>query len=221
MKKWVQSFTVLCLIALAFVLAPRMVLADDHGTTGGCTWTYEEEKRLLTISGTGAMADYGVESATTSTWEAPWHKYCQMLETIHIEDGVWYIGEYAFAGCFGVEDVAFGDSVQRIGAHAFEGCSSFECPWFPNSLRVIDDYAFAGCTNMFTVSFPDTGVVSIGAYAFVNTPSLTGVRLPDSLQTIGEYAFGYVLDPNGTGLVRNTKFARITSASKVAKEYAD
>ena len=69
------------------------VSAATTGNTGNCTWSLEGT--VLTISGSGRMADYG---STT----APWGK--DITEVI-IKSGVTYIGASAFSNCTMLEKV--------------------------------------------------------------------------------------------------------------------
>ncbi|MEE0873457.1 MAG: leucine-rich repeat domain-containing protein, partial [Ruminococcus sp.] len=79
------------------------------------TWSYNENTCVLTISGTGAMADYNISGSNT----APWQLYKNYLKKIVIEDGVTSIGNGAFAYCSKTESVEIADSVTSIGDYAF------------------------------------------------------------------------------------------------------
>ena len=52
-------------------------------------WLYDEDTKTLTINGSGKMADYA------STYAAPWAFYD--VDTVTVDDGITYIGDYAFA----------------------------------------------------------------------------------------------------------------------------
>lgn len=72
---------------------------DDSGSCGTVSYSYVESTHTLTISGTGAMADYENPS------ERPWDSYVEEIETIVIEDGVTTIGKYAFNYCSGLTTI--------------------------------------------------------------------------------------------------------------------
>ncbi|MBR7056275.1 MAG: hypothetical protein IKI17_04210 [Oscillospiraceae bacterium] len=72
--------------------------APLHGTCGAegdgtnLTWTLDDDG-ILTISGTGRMAEFG--NATDAS-TAPWNPYRSSIQSIVIEDGVTSIGDVAF-----------------------------------------------------------------------------------------------------------------------------
>ncbi len=67
----------------------------DMGACGAATyssevfWLYDADTKTLTIKGSGAMKDYA------STYAAPWAIYD--VEKVTVDDGITYIGDYAFA----------------------------------------------------------------------------------------------------------------------------
>jgi hypothetical protein len=179
----------------------------EPGATGACTWalTGAVGNYTLTISGSGAMADYTDES------QAPWIQYRDEIKTLVVQDGVTTIGDYAFRGCTGLSGVTISNSVTTIGNSAFESCSKLTGVTIPNSVTAIGnrafcycsdlnsvtigssvttigDYAFRGCTGLSGVTISNS-VTSIGNYAFSSCKSLTGVSIPNSVTTIGQNAF--------------------------------
>ena len=103
------------------------------GTTGDCTWTLVGSE--LTISSSGAMDDY-------NSWGdgAPWGDY---ITSVVIEDGVTYIGDYAFYECIGLNSVDIPDSVTGIGEGAFSDCSALADISIPDGIEYIGDFASA------------------------------------------------------------------------------
>ena len=49
---------------------------------------------------------------------------CSFLTSVIIQNGVTYIGYYAFSGCESLRSITIPDSVTKIDSKAFEGCSS-------------------------------------------------------------------------------------------------
>ena len=74
-----------------------------------------EADNTLTISGTGAMADY-------SWGTAPWYSYRSQIDSVSIS-GVTSIGNAAFYNCSGLTSVTIGDALTSIGTSAFYGCT--------------------------------------------------------------------------------------------------
>ena len=95
-------------------------------------WTLDEND-VLTISGTGAMADY---AAATATGAAPWSWYIDVSEikSVVIEDGVTSIGSYAFYKCTGLTSVSIPDGVISIHGQAFYGCTGLTSLTIPASV---------------------------------------------------------------------------------------
>jgi len=193
--------TILTLVAL---------LAVTTGAWADVTWSLSGS--TLTVSGTGAMADY-----TSST---PWSD--SDIKTIVIESGVTSIGEGAFASCYNLESVSIPASVTSIGARAFEYCglattaptvsfaegstpltigvrafyyANLKSIDIPNRVTSIGEQAFSGCSSMESVSIP-ASVTSISAEAFWNCGMLAKVYIfAPSLTTYGNMAF----DDNADG----------------------
>ena len=139
--------------AMAAETTAQECVGASSGTTGDCTWTLDDDG-LLTISGNGAMADYG--------FCGPWG---DKIKNVVIESGVTAIGKEAFSGCTSLVSVTIGDSVTSIGNFAFRYCTSLVGVTIPDSVTSIGTGAFFGCTSLVGVTIPDS-VTSIGAGAF-------------------------------------------------------
>ena len=85
------------------------------GTTGDCTWTLDDDRCVLTISGNGRMADY--DSASDRPWRNGEYR-------VIIEEGVTYIGENAFTRCY-FWSLTLPKSVTVVADNAFG--SALEC----------------------------------------------------------------------------------------------
>jgi len=75
------------LIIIATFLCVINVLAQS-GQTGKLIWTIEDNK--LTISGNGAMPDYGLS-------DSPWLNYRKSIHTVGIKTNVTSIRNFAFS----------------------------------------------------------------------------------------------------------------------------
>jgi hypothetical protein len=136
----------------------------------------------LTISGTGAMADYAEASGQ------PWTAMHSDINAIVIEDGVTSIGNYAFSLCeYVTSGVSIPASVTSIGNYSFNYCSMTSLTIPSNSsLETIGSFAF-NCAGFGSVTIP-ASVTSIGNNAFDGSAALTTVTL-NSNPFIGESAF--------------------------------
>ena len=181
------------------------------GTIGeNITWTLENG--LLTVTGTGAIPDYGTyaetEGGPVSYHPAPWNSYTWLVDNAVISEGITAIGSSAFTGLH-MTQVSIPSTVTRIGDSAFAS-THLTSVTLPAELEVLETGAFAYCPNLSSVSIPGgvkridhvvfdgcesltdvsigEGVQEIGSGAFMNTP-LTAITIPDSVTTIEYFAF--------------------------------
>ena len=187
---------------LLALVASIGVASAQSGTCGdNLTWTLSDS--VLTISGTGAMANYNT---------MPWYKYCLSIQSVIITDGVTSIGDHAFYGCSSLTSVTIPNSVTSIGERAFSGCSSLTSITIPNSVTSIGSSAFVCCSSLTSVTIPNS-VTSIGNGAFMYCSSLTSITIPNSVTSIGEWAFDNcssltsVAIPNSVTSIGNRAFS--------------
>ncbi len=89
----------------------------------------------LSLSGTGAMYDYGTNGA-------PWASYKDNVNSVVIGDGVTSIGNSSFYGCAGITSVSLPSSLVSVGNYAFYGCKQLADVTVPASVGTIGKYAF-------------------------------------------------------------------------------
>ena len=121
----------------------------------------------LTIIGEGAMYDYQDQIDS-------WSGYEEDINTVSISGGVTSIGERAFYGCTGLENISIPDSVTSIGDGAFHQCTGLTSITIPDSVTGIGSYAFAGCDGLTSITIPGS-VTSIGYESFCGCGSLSDV----------------------------------------------
>ena len=159
------------------IIEPEDAPALDGDASGTCgenlTWKLTDDG-VLTISGTGAMWDYGTIS------ETPWKSYRSSITCVVIGDGVTSIGSYAFGSCYNMTEVSIGSAVTSIGSRAFQGCNKLTGVTIPDSMDWIGEYAFADCTKLVNADL-GISVTSIGNYAFQNCSSLNSITIPDGV----------------------------------------
>lgn len=112
---------------------------------------------------------------------------CDSLRKLTLTDKVKTIGDFAFASCQNLVEVAGGKSVRSIGKSAFVSCGSLSRFDMGESLRSIGESAFAGCP-ITQITLPDT-LETIGAGAFAGCTELESIAIPDSVVRIGQEAF--------------------------------
>ena len=69
-----------------------------------------------------------------------------------IPEGVMYVWDDAFSGCYGLTNVEIPISVAYIGYGAFSDCSSLTGLSIPSSVELIRPFAFLGCANLANMS---------------------------------------------------------------------
>jgi len=140
-----------------------------YGTCGeGAAWELSDTS-VLTVSGTGAMADYSASAGG----RAPWFEKRDLIQQVVIEPGITSVGDYAFFDCSNLTDVTISESVTTIGDSAFrytDGLTEIE---LPAGVAVIGSYAFSG-SGLTDVTIPRS-VTAIGNSAFYDCRELQNV----------------------------------------------
>lgn len=171
MKKTVSLLALLAALCCLFTASAAAADAPTSGTCGeNLTWTLDGAG-TLTISGTGAMEDFG-------PYDAPWRQNRDSIKTVVIENGVTTIGRSAFCWCPSLTSVTIPKSVTSIGERAFYGCTSLTGITIPESVTLIGESAFYQCTALTNVTIPES-VTTIGRNAFDDCRGLTDVYITD------------------------------------------
>ena len=175
--KKLRFLSVLLTVAMLFALLPTAAFAENApATRGSCgeNLTWELVGDTLTISGTGAMADYGYDYDSNNTIEAPWPK---TITKVVVENGVTTIGKKAFELCSSLTEVDMSNAVDLI---------------------TIGENAFADCPELKTVELPQNGkleTIGWNAFSYYNfsssnwAASIEKIVIPASVTNIAEYAF--------------------------------
>ena len=163
-------------------IVPIVVASGNCGTTGhesDVTWALTSDG-VMTISGSGAMADYGNKN------NQPWSGKRSDIKIIMVAEGVTHIGNRAFSYCEAATSIFLPTTLTSIGERGIEVCSSLTSVTIPENVKTIVQYAFQSCENLTSVSLPTT-LTSIGQRAFSSCTNLTLVTLKSS-PVIGSYA---------------------------------
>jgi hypothetical protein len=218
----------MCIVTMLFTnKAMSQVVAS--GTTGACTWTLTgpSGNYTLTISGTGAMGNYGNYSGI----ETPWFSYWSNIKTLNLQQGVTSIGWGAFFNCIGLTSVTIPNSVTSIGNQAFSYCYGLTSVTIPNSVTSIGLQAFSYCYGLTSVTIPNS-VTSIGNLAFYycsgltsidvdtinpNYSSVNGILFNKLQDTLIQYPSGKIGDtiPNSVTTIGNSAFSNCIGLTSV------
>ena len=132
------------------------------------------EDNVLTISGTGAMYNYGSNNQ-------PWKDYKNLITEVVIDEGVTAIGEYAFFECRNLTSITLPSSLRSIIRCAFERCTGLTELVIPDGVESISEYAFSGCTGLETIHLPSS-IRTLGREILIDVTGKLYVncRIPDT-----------------------------------------
>lgn len=191
--------------------------AELSGNCGdnGSNITWSLDAGILTLEGSGKMADY--------PRGGPWISYAKEIEEIRLDEGITYLGTAAFFNCSMVMEVTFPQALKSTGQAAFGNCSSLKSVTFNEGLEKLPEYVFQN-TAVESVVLPGS-LSSISPLVFMNCSNLQSIgaaegsqkymsedgvlfskekrelvlypqgnvqssfMVPDGVQVIGEYAF--------------------------------
>ena len=219
-------------LTMIFTLVPTAIAADGEtgtasvpelenpatsGTSGGIDW--KVENGLLTVSAAsspegeysaGQMKDYTSQMGETVTDPTGWYALKDFITEIKIEEGVTYLGNYAFSGLTNVVKANIPASITRLGNHIFRGdtalttvewASGFNAPVITdtdsNTTTYTGNYVptsmFDGCTSLGSgeelSAWLPASFTGVGCAAFRGTQFTVDFAGWKTLNYIGAYGF--------------------------------
>ena len=194
------------LFLICFLSALNIYATVYSGSCGtNVRYSLDTSTGLLSITGTGAMKNYGSYSSV------PWYSNKSYIKVVEISDGVTSIGYNAFYGCSGLTSITIGNSVTEIEYSAFSGCSGLTKVTINSNAIVSKSYnSHSSLKSIFGSQVKEyyigEGVTTIGQWAFHECYSLTSITIPNSVKSIEKGAFY-----NCTGLTSVTIPYGVTS----------
>ena len=176
---------ILAAILACFALHTSAVEAATGTCGSGVYWTLDTAGNL-TISGSGSMNNY--KRVGNSGSDAPWYSRSADIKTVHIGDGVTYIGQWAFTGLQNMTSVTIGSKVTSIGNCAFFWCKGLREVTIPDNVTTLGYSIFNFCSGLSKVTI-GSGIRSITFSVFENCTGLTSVTIPDNVTTIEDGTF--------------------------------
>lgn len=171
------------------------------------TWTLTpkgENTYKLTISGTGAMGDFGESWLSGKPWNF------ELIQKRNVAVGDVY---------HAVTELEITDGITEIGAHAFEAHRAITHVALPQSVTKIGEKSFNYCTGMQSIELSNN-LEEIGSTALSDT-ALTSIELPESLKKIQKGAFsgckllaGDLKIPSNVTVIGNSAFANDTALTE-------
>ena len=168
-NRWSIVLTIVALAIFCSVKTNAATMVDSGSCGDDVSWELDDEG-TLTISGTGAIANYSVTS------KAPWYeKYVQpYLEEeqgeiikVVIAEGVTGIGDYAFYNFQHAVSIDIPESAIQIGEHSFSHCETLQDITISKYTTKLGSYAFEACHSLKTFnSSLSVGGMNIVKYVF-------------------------------------------------------
>ncbi len=197
MNKRVLSF-ILSLVLLLSVLTGLSLSASSattldnvncgaKGTNAKCS--YNASTKTLTITGTGAIKDYG----TSSLKRAPWYDLKSEIVNVVIGEGIDTVGQLNFYNCTALKSVSLPSTLTTLRGGtlnygAFRECTALESIELPEGLTTIDDMAFRGCSSLKSITIPGT-VTTIGLSICQDCSDLETVTFGEGMTFTGYESF--------------------------------
>ena len=185
---------VLLLGTVAFAL-PAAAATPDAGFCGvegeeeSVSWSIDETG-ALTITGTGAIREYGYYHLYDANYTlyslAPWQRLD--VTSVTVSSGVTNIPDHLFVNCVNLLSVSLPDTVTTIGSNAFKGDTALCSVDMPAQLDSLGSYAFSGCSSLPEITIP-SGLTVVETEMFSGCTALTQISIPNSVTKIKERAF--------------------------------
>lgn len=191
--------------------ATSAATSGDCGATGNesdVTWSFDKSSGTLTISGTGAMADYTVNNDGD---DRPWKDYAESITKVQISEGVTSLGNSAFQNLTALKETNIPASITKLGDHIYRGDASlttvnwaegFTAPTIEKdtdsnastySGTYVPTSMFDGCTSLganqeLSAWLPES-FTGVGCAAFRGTAFKVDFENWTNLRYIGAYGF--------------------------------
>lgn len=195
-----------------------------YGTYGEATWTYDNQLKLLTVSGDqGQMPDNSQNSP-------PWTKYRTSVKKIIIEGSIISVTNNSFKDFTALSELVILEGVESLGFNVFRSCANLTSLHLPASLRSIDFSLAADVWPYITVdpnsesfSAVDGALFNKDKTELLRCPtSKSGVySIPDHVEKIASGAFAYcknltgVTIPDGVTKLPSSVFENCTNLTSV------
>ena len=160
----------------ATVTATLQTLSGSCGNNA--TWTLAQDGSgnytCLTISGTGAIRNYGHDNASIWRTDADWG---YDLTSVTVGDGITRIGEFAFCGCQNLASVTIGSGVKEIAKGAINHCDQMTQITLP-TVTTVGEGAFENSAKLQRIDFGHNKTVTLATSNAFNAKKLQYITFP-------------------------------------------
>lgn len=126
-----------------------------YGTCGkGVYWNYNENSKLLYISGNGEIKNYWLSGSDT-----PWTYYGDVIEKVTVSSGITHIDSYTFEYLTSVKEIQLPNTLKTLAYNAFNDCENFDNLMLPASLESFTETSYNGfirCKSLKNVYYMGT-----------------------------------------------------------------
>ena len=113
---------------------------------------------------------------------------CANLASVTMQEGVKYVGMYAFANCTSLETIAIPNSVTETDQGVFQGCTSLKSVQIGSGLATLSGWFFFQCTSLVNVTVP-SNVTVLDKRVFEHCSNLESVVIGKDVTLINTFAF--------------------------------
>ena len=142
MKRRFLFLTALCL-AIVQAWGQTTVASGTCGAEGdgsNITWTLTSDS-TLTLSGTGAVADFAYGAQ-------PWQTYLTTIRTAVVGEGVTRIGDNFLYGCPSLDSITLPEGLTGVGDGFLNGCAALDSITLPEGLESTGGFFLNGCKSL-------------------------------------------------------------------------
>lgn len=203
-----------CITLISFSMAYADIFSGEDGSI---TWELDTQSGVLTLNGSGAMANHPGDGPY-----APWasEELRSLITSVAISDSITHIGNYAFINCTGLTSVTLPDSIKSIGDGAFQWCRALANISIPETVTTIGTGAFYDCTSLSSIVIPES-VTRLGSSIFSGCKNLSKVNIPKNVKRIEGGSFyrceslAYIELPDSINEIGNSAFTFCTALTSL------
>ena len=147
--------------------------------------TGDDNSRTVSIKGTGAMANYDMNSSFAPWFDQASYQIPNNITKVEIAEDITTIGDNTFGYGYGIASVTLPESITSIGWRGFASCSSLTSITIPKDVTSISSYAFAACRSLESVTVLATTPPTLGTNVFNNCSESLIIYVPS--ESVAEY----------------------------------
>lgn len=182
-------------VAALLLSAPVAWATQASGSCGGSV-NWALSGGVLTISGSGDMADY------TEISPAPWNAYADSIRSVQVGSGVTSVGEFAFFSLEKLSAASLASTVTDVGAYAFYKCTALEMLDLGSGVQSIGESAFESCLSLMSLRLPSS-LTTLRFHAFYRCESIVDVTVPASVTRMDSTVFAYCSSLRSAAILAN------------------